>query len=1020
MDKPQADMPNEKAIRQVFKDWTSLKALGCHPLANLNIVKERHRVAGYTQTPAGRGLALREVLQTALENLKPDAGPPEPEQKKWRPYIILDEQCVQGRNPDWVAAQLHVSKGTYYTEQKRALAMLADILHKWEEEQQGQASEPKNGHAASRVPFLAPPRPAHKLIGRADLLAELKQRLLNGEDRALTALNGLPGVGKTTLAIELAHDPEVLSHFYDGILWTGLGRQPDVLAALGIWAAAVGVSAEVVANCSHLADRAAAIHAAIGLRRMLLIIDDAWEIEAALAFKVGGPNCAHLVTTRLANVALDFAGEKVSVIRELDLAQGLNLLAQLSPRVVEAEPGEAQILVQSVGGLPLALILMGSYLRKQSYSAQTRRLHEAMTRLQATEARLQLAQPQSPLETSPTLPIDIPLSLQATIGLSQTSLDETAHQALLDLSLFPPKPNTFSEAAALAVMAAPVSVLDTLVDHSLVESAAPDRYTLHQTIADYAALQRVNTKATERLVNYFVQYVETHLMQHEAQEPEFTNILTALEIAYKANLSNLLIRGANAFHPYLETRGLYQLDEQHLRRAYRAAKSRSNKISLAMILYSLGDLHIKLGQFKEAQAYFQQSITLARAIQSRQIEAKALFDLGLASWYRSGKAEDRNYFERAWYLFQELDDKSNQGYALNGLGYACVETGEFHQAKAYLAQALTVCRESGNRRGEGWAHFNLGTAYLPLGDFALAKAEWEQCLAIYREINDRRGEGWLLCNLWRFYRQLGQHDQAQTICEQARQIFVEIGDYFGQGFATHDLGLIASDRGDEAAITLFRQSLQLFLRIGCRTGESQNYHSLGVWHRRHGDYAQAISYLERALKIRREISYSRGESKALVQLGLVYSCLEERQLALDYCWQGFRIAQNIDARPHQAYTLTSLGHVLTGLGRLDEATVAYQQTIVLRHKLGQFHLALEPQAGLARVLLERENLPQAQIQVDGILAYLAKQGISPGSGRMPAGIDDPDLVLQICCRVLQANHDPRAQMMSHLGVFQTS
>lgn len=54
---------NEVALRRVLKDWDSLKVLGEHPLANLAIVKARHRAAGYTNTPAGRGLALREILR---------------------------------------------------------------------------------------------------------------------------------------------------------------------------------------------------------------------------------------------------------------------------------------------------------------------------------------------------------------------------------------------------------------------------------------------------------------------------------------------------------------------------------------------------------------------------------------------------------------------------------------------------------------------------------------------------------------------------------------------------------------------------------------------------------------------------------------------------------------------------------------------------------------------------------------------------------------------------------------------
>ena len=72
------------------------------------------------------------------------------------------------------------------------------------------------------------------------------------------------------------------------------------------------------------------IHAAIGMRHMLLILDDAWEAEAAFTPKVGGPNCAYLVTTRHMDLALDFTGKNVSVIRELEQNDGLELLLTLN------------------------------------------------------------------------------------------------------------------------------------------------------------------------------------------------------------------------------------------------------------------------------------------------------------------------------------------------------------------------------------------------------------------------------------------------------------------------------------------------------------------------------------------------------------------------------------------------------------------------------------------------------------------------------------------------------------------
>src|SRR5690348_6423136 len=64
-----------------------------------------------------------------------------------------------------------------------------------------------------------PVPPQIPLVGRDEELARLRQRLRGGSSVALTALNGLPGVGKTALSITLAHDPELRAHFKDGILW---------------------------------------------------------------------------------------------------------------------------------------------------------------------------------------------------------------------------------------------------------------------------------------------------------------------------------------------------------------------------------------------------------------------------------------------------------------------------------------------------------------------------------------------------------------------------------------------------------------------------------------------------------------------------------------------------------------------------------------------------------------------------------------------------------------------------------
>jgi tetratricopeptide (TPR) repeat protein len=114
------------------------------------------------------------------------------------------------------------------------------------------------------------------------------------------------------------------------------------------------------------------------------------------------------------------------------------------------------------------------------------------------------------------------------------------------------------------------------------------------------------------------------------------------------------------------------------------------------------------------------------------------------------------------------------------------------------------------------------------------------------------------------------------------------------------------------------------------------------------------------------------------------------------------IAQDIGNRHVQGYALTRLGHALEGLGRLAEATEAFQQALFLRRELNQSNLATEPLAGLARVALAQGDLPQARMHVAEILHHLETGSLD--------GADEPCQVYLTCYRVLcAAREDLSAQ-----------
>ncbi|HET8843058.1 MAG TPA: NB-ARC domain-containing protein [Ktedonobacteraceae bacterium] len=438
-------------------------------------------------------------------------------------------------------------------------------------------------------PLLPSPR---RLVGREKLQHQLKEQLCTTWEARIFALTGLPGVGKSALAVALAHDSMIQEHFSAGILFANLGLEPEIPHIFDRWGALLGVANEK-AHPNTDGDWLVQLRSAIGLRRMLIVIDNVWHLEDALPLlQIGGAYCTFLLTTRFVNIASGLAGECSLIVPELSEDEGLHLFSQLAPIAVKAEAQSVRKLVQAVGGLPLALLLMGQYLRVQSHTQQPRRLSLALERLHDAEERLQLKQPLLSPDQSM-------VSLQAEIALSDRCLDSQAQQALRRLSVFLARPNTFSEQAALFVAGISAEVLDSLSDAKLLESPGPERYSLHPCIADYAAFHNDQEIAARRMVEYFTDFVEAHQKKAELLEAESLNIFTALKLAYKHHMLIPQIRIMIAIFDFVEVRGFANLTEEYLLSTRNSLRTDEDASSLLSLLFHLS----KLGWIQDAHRF---------------------------------------------------------------------------------------------------------------------------------------------------------------------------------------------------------------------------------------------------------------------------------------------------------------------------------------------------------------------------------------------------------------------------------
>ncbi len=629
--------------------------------------------------------------------------------------------------------------------------LLLSALHREPQERPATMAEFRRvleeGGAPQRVYLTSAfPLPTTKLVGRDSLLRTLKQRLLAGETLALAALGGLPGVGKTALAATIVTDPEIQAHFADGMLWAGLGQSPDPLAILGSWAARLGMAPGETAQLHDLEAWAKAVRASIGSRRMLLVLDDAWSIEAALACRVGGPNSAHLLTTRSTELALQFAGMGLLRVPELTEGEGLELLAQLAPQVVTDLPTEAMAVVRAAGGLPLGLVLLGKQLQLHSFGGQPRRIKAALERLLQEGEQLRVGQPQAPADSHPSLPAGTPLSLQASIGLSDASLSKGSQTMLRALSIFSPKPSSFSEEAALAVAGGSAETLDRLVDAGLVETAGPGRYQVHQTIHMYAAehlAPSTDPLALRRAhAHYYVRLVESlfpHLQMPDLSarltqiEAEYGNLRAALQWATQQREVVVGLQLATALWGFWYTRG-YLLEGWQYLSTFLAEDSPPESVMAlrdwqalrAKACYAAGTLAFRHNDLERARAVLNESIRLYDELGDLKGRAAPLTLLGNIALYQGRFEEAKSFYEPCLAQARLAQNKLRCAALLINLGIVARKQGEYQRANSLSEEGLALC----NELRDAWT---TALALNNLGDVAREQEEYPRAVAFYIE-----------------------------------------------------------------------------------------------------------------------------------------------------------------------------------------------------------------------------------------------------------------------------------------------
>ena len=696
------------------------------------------------------------------------------------------------------------------TQEHRRLATSRDEL----ERHRRRATEPGTP-ARALVPRELPTDPTG-FIGRAPELDLLDNALATSRSSgpSLAVLSGPAGVGKTALAVHWGH--RVADQFPGGALYVDLhgfapGEPRSSGVALAGFLRSLGMAdADIPPDSQERANR---LRSRLAGNRVLILVDNAFDVDHVRPLLPAEPTCFVVVTSRNELKGLHVSPGAYQIpVRPLPLDVGQQLLgAHLSARSTTRTSEAVRTLATRCGGLPLALRVVAAQASARPHAS----LDDLVT---------ELAQGLDVLDVG-----DGATSVRAVFSWSERRLRPPTAEAFCLLAVAPA--HALDDPAAAALLGVDVRTARQrtaeLVDAHLVQRGASGRVTMHDLLrayarerADEALSDSTHTTAVDRLLAYFT---ATSMRAMNLLHPFETEESPAPDVG-------------SSFH------------DRHEAQAWIDAEWDNLMLGI---------------QYAYETERFEQTVALVTAVRrhldqsGRYLDALRVLNTGREAAQRTG-------------------DRVAEATAMRDLGAACLRLGRHEEAMGHYRAVLTLTREVGDRAGEAGTLNNLGNVHERLGDYTEALECYHRALPIAREERIHGGEATLLVNLGATYTHMAEYEQAREHCEQALAIFERVGDNGGAARALGNIGDILSSMGAHAdALYRLRSGLARAREIGAVSIETEILNALGATELQMGSPAAARQTHEAALAAARDIGDRLEEGRALEGLSRALDAVGE-------------------------------------------------------------------------------------------------------------------------------------------------
>lgn len=657
----------------------------------------------------------------------------------------------------------------------------------------------------------------------------------------MIAIEGMAGVGKTTLANFAAH---ILSlDFSDAQLFIELGASGAT--PLTARQALTQCLYALYPDAQKLPDDLVVLRnlylSAIQGKRALVILDDVRDDEQ-VELLLPPEGCVTMVTSRRRLTS----GQPFSldILLRRDAAR---MLQRICPRISDSE---ASVLAVLCNDLPVALQVAAGHLKvnvakpileyiNSLQSSRRFQLFEKVNALFETSYRALKLEQQAALHALSIMPADFNRQAGiAVIGQGDVSAEALDDLLALNFLQFNEKTQRFSWQNLLR---------EFVQSYTIVEEnhAARIRH------LEYF------TKVAQEIGDLYEQGNENVLTSLQLMDTELVHIRAAIQFAnegeseaekpYQSAFMIVLIEaltdvGPLRFHPREWV--------QWLTTQIEAAHKVDQPLAQSRGLASLGFAYVESGEVQRAIKCYKQGLKIARKLRDRKTEGLILGRLGFAYVALGDIPRAIDYHEKQLKVVRKIGDLHDEGTAVNGLGIAYFKQGEIKKAIDYYQQSLQIRRTLGDRRGEAIVLVNLGAAYVALGQIQWAFEQYEMALQIQKQIGDRLGEANVTGNLGNIHVERSEIPGALACYKRQLELAHEIGNPWNESSALGNLGLVYFKSGEfQQAIEHYQQQLTIAQRIGDHAGTAISCFNLSLAYKKLSDIQLAQEYANRALEI---------------------------------------------------------------------------------------------------------------------------------------------------------------------------